>query len=203
VKVTEAMAYRSETLQSFVDTVFAAFDQFAQGSQARRSIAQVVSALGASGVQRSVVGRRLPVCSHLQRALEIDTTHQILRCLVERFKSIEPLLEWGQRPTYDSSASDNFAGGHANAMIIGPGGLEDRQDIWLGATLMAPGVRYPDHAHAPEEVYLVLSEGEFRQGEGAWFSPGMGGTLYNQPGIKHAMRSLGTPLFAFWSLRVS
>jgi hypothetical protein len=66
---------------------------------------------------------------------------------------------------------------------------------------MAPKVRYPDHQHEPEEVYLVLSEGDFRQGEGAWFSPGIGGSFYNPPKIKHAMRSVARPLFAFWALR--
>jgi hypothetical protein len=86
-------------------------------------------------------------------------------------------------------------------MIIGPGGLEERSDIWLGVTLMAPHVRYPDHNHTPEEVYLVMSPGAFRQGEGEWFSPGIGGSFYNVPKIKHAMRSTDTPLLAFWALR--
>jgi hypothetical protein len=31
----------------------------------------------------------------------------------------------------------------------------------------------------------------------------IGGSLYNQPGIKHALRSLGTPLFALWALRAT
>ncbi|HLY58693.1 MAG TPA: dimethylsulfonioproprionate lyase family protein, partial [Stellaceae bacterium] len=70
-----------------------------------------------------------------------------------------------------------------------------------GVTLMAPDVRYPDHNHPPEEVYLVLTEGEWRQEAGPWFSPGVGGSFYNRPGITHAMRSSGTPLFALWALR--
>lgn len=37
--------------------------------------------------------------------------------------------------------------------------------------------------------------------EGGWFSPGIGGSFYNVPGIRHAMRSLDTPPFAFWALR--
>jgi hypothetical protein len=65
---------------------------------------------------------------------------------------------------------------------------------------MAANVHYPNHDQAPEEIYLVLSAGEFQQGEGGWFSPGIGGSFYNAPGIRHAMRSLNTPLFAFWAL---
>jgi hypothetical protein len=86
-------------------------------------------------------------------------------------------------------------------MILGPNGLEERGDIWLGVTLMAPNVRYPNHVHAPEEVYLVLSKGEFRQDDGAWFSPGIGGSFYNAPSIRHAMRSVETPLLALWALQ--
>jgi hypothetical protein len=194
------MAARSEALQSFVDAAFVAFDQFAQAPESRRSIRQVRSALEVPGVQRSGPGSRLPVCSHLDAALAIETEHESLRRLINRFKAVEPLLEWRRRSNYDGSESENFFEGHANAMIIGPGGLEDRRDLWLGVTLMAPKVRYPDHDHAPEGVYLVLSEGEFRGGQGAWFSPGVGGSFYNEPGISHAMRSVNTPLLAFWSL---
>ena len=123
-----------------------------------------------------------------------------LDALIDSFRAIEPALEWQRRASYDESASANFPDGHANAMILGPTGLETRADVWLGASLLAPSVRYTDHAHAPEETYLVLSKGEFRQGEGDWFAPGIGGSFYNPPWITHAMRSGETPLFAFWAL---
>ena len=86
-------------------------------------------------------------------------------------------------------------------MIVGPNGLEDRHDVWVGLSLLAPGVRYPDHNHSPEEIYLVLTDGQFRQGDGGWFTPGLGGTFYNEPSIRHAMASpAATPLLAVWCL---
>jgi quercetin dioxygenase-like cupin family protein len=85
-------------------------------------------------------------------------------------------------------------------MIAGPGGLEERDDLWLGVSLLAPHVRYPDHTHPPEETYLVLSEGDFMQGADNWMTPGIGGSLYNPPGILHAMRSGDAPLLAIWAL---
>ena len=85
-------------------------------------------------------------------------------------------------------------------MIVGPGGLESRNDVHIGVSLLAPNVRYPDHNHAPEEVYLVLSPGRFQHGEFGWFEPGIGGTLYNEPNIRHAMASDEAPLFALWLL---
>lgn len=194
------MTERNENLQLFVDTAFVAFDQFAQSTEARVSILQIFAALERPGAERGGMGSRLPVCDDLGAALSIETPHKSLHRLIARFKEIEPQLEWRCRTNDDGTASGNFAEGHANAMIIGPGGLEERSDIWLGVTLMAPNVRYPDHDHAPEEVYLVLSSGEFHQGGGGWFSPGIGGSFHNVPGIKHAMRSVNTPLFAFWAL---
>ncbi|MBB5550885.1 dimethylsulfoniopropionate lyase [Rhizobium lentis] len=195
------MNLRGDSLQLFLDAASQAFQRFATAPEARRSIRQFLAALGHPGTARAGGGSRLPVCAYLDVALAIDSSYDpSLGRLIEAFKGIEPMLEWHRRTKYDHSASDNFAGGHANAMIIGPGGLEERSDLWLGVTLMAPHVRYPDHDHAPEEVYLVLSEGEFRQGDGNWFSPGIGGSFYNVPGIKHAMRSVDTPLFAFWAL---
>ncbi|MBX5087999.1 dimethylsulfoniopropionate lyase [Rhizobium lentis] len=194
------MNLRNESLQHFLEAANVAFDQFAKAPEARRSIGHIFAALERPGSARAGKGSRLPVCAQLDMALSIDTSYACLARLIEGFRGIEPMLEWHRRTKYDHTASDNFVDGHANALIIGPGGLEERNDLWLGVTLMAPHVRYPDHDHAPEEVYLVLSKGEFRQGEGDWFSPGIGGSFYNIPGIKHAMRSVDAPLFAFWAL---
>ncbi|GGK55894.1 hypothetical protein GCM10007941_02700 [Amphritea balenae] len=91
--------------------------------------------------------------------------------------------------------------GHVNAEIIGPKGLEVREDIIVGITLMRPGITYPDHHHPPAEIYIVLSEGLWRQKDLAWTSPGPGGYVYNPPDIIHAMKSLNTPLFALWCLK--
>lgn len=196
-----AMTRRNTVLQRFVEAAEAAFGQFALDPNARRSIGGIFKALEVPGVARLGSGSRLPVCGHLDQVLAAGTGHVGLDRLLTCFRQVEPALQWRRRPGNDGTASGNFQDSHANAMLLGPGGLEERGDVWLGVSLMAPEVRYPDHDHAPEETYLVLSEGEFRQGEGNWFSPGIGGSFYNRPGIRHAMRSLETPLFAFWALR--
>src|SRR3546814_14319672 len=88
------------------------------------------------------------------------------------------------RPAGGPFASDNWPEGHANTLLVGPRGLEDRNDLSIGASLLAPQVRYPDHRHAPEEVYFVLSPGRFQHGASDWFEPGIGGTLSNEPNIE-------------------
>lgn len=192
---------RVDALQAFLDTAFVAFDQCVQDLRARRSLMEIFAQLEAPQPQRLNIGKRLPVCiHHIESVLATKTGRPSLDTLIERFAGLEPMLEWKWRSVYDQTASENFLMSHANTMIVGPGGLEDRRDLWLGVTLMAPNVRYPDHDHAPEETYLVLSEGEFQHGTSEWFSPGIGGSFYNPPGVRHAMRSGETPLFAFWAL---
>lgn len=198
-----AAAAREGNLQAFLDAASSAFDAFAGGGEARGSIAQIFAALARPAPVRAGEGSRLPVCVHLDAAIGVDVSDPVLRRMLDSFRALEPALEWRRREAYDHTASANFAEGHANAMIVGPGGLERRHDVWLGATLMAPQVRYPDHDHAPEEVYLVASKGAFRQGDGDWFSPGVGGSFYNPPAIRHAMRSLDAPFLAFWALRAA
>lgn len=196
------MTERDEQLQLFLDATFVAYDRQVRSADGRRSILEIFGMLERPGVARQTTGSRLPACDWLPEALSVKTDQPALLRFLDLFQAIEPRLQWVRRRKYDGTASANFDDGHANAMIVGPGGIEERKDVWLGVTVMAPNVRYPAHFHAPEETYLVLSDGEFRQGEGDWFEPGVGGTFYNLPNIKHAMRSGERPLLAFWALFV-
>ena len=55
----------------------------------------------------------------------------------------------------------------------------------LGASLLAPGVVYPDHDHPPEEIYLVLSAGVWFNHQRGWYTPGAGGTVHHAKGSTH------------------
>jgi quercetin dioxygenase-like cupin family protein len=103
-----------------------------------------------------------------------------------------------------SITDPTFAAGHANANLLGPypEALERRDDVWVGVSLMAPEITYPDHNHPPEEVYLALSRGYWRQNTHPWHEPGIGGVVYNPPGITHAMRSGPEPFLAIWCLPI-
>jgi quercetin dioxygenase-like cupin family protein len=137
---------------------------------------------------------RLPVCDWIAPALAAQDS-----ALARSFARIEGQLAWGRRKTADPSNLP-FWNGHGNAVVLGPGGLEERNDLWVGATVMAPGVLYPDHNHPPAEVYVPLSAGEWWNAELAWTDPGLGGFIYNPPGILHAMRAGPAPFLALWFL---
>ena len=195
------MEPRHPGLQQFLDSLHEALGPDSTVKVAAPSVARIFKALEKPAPTREE-GKRLPVCAHLDAALKTArSASPSLARVADAFQAIEPHLSWKSRPG-GPTASENFDEGHANVMIAGPGAFEERDDLWIGASLMAPHVRYPDHTHKPEETYLVLSPGEFRQGDAPWFEPGIGGTLFNVPDIKHAMRSGDAPFFAIWCLWV-
>ncbi len=194
------MSERPPVLQAFLDQLFDTFMENYKGAEIRGCTDRVFTALTDYRGPGRNVPARLPVCDHLAPALDrARSTHE---ALVESFAALEPQLAWTRRPQSDHTASANFADGHANALIIGPNGHEAREDVWVGVSLLAPHVRYPDHNHGPEEVYLVLSKSKFQHGDEDWFEPGIGGQFYNTPNIRHAMASDDDPLFAIWCLPV-
>lgn len=195
------MSRRDDRLEEFLACARAAFDEAATDPASRASLARIFGALDTPGPAGSQMPGRLPVCDCLDAAADPRAAQLASHAgFLEAFRRIEPGLAWYTRDGSHHTAGPGFDDGHANAMIAGPGGLERRTDVWFGVSLMAPHMRYPDHTHPPEETYLVLSDSEFSQDGGPWFRPGIGGSFYNRPGILHAMRSLDTPLLAFWAL---
>lgn len=188
-------------LSAFLRHLAKALTDSVTDSQVRTMVARLEAAADLAGSRGTAVPRRRPVCAYLHDAAETARSQSaVLADLIACFMDIEPRLEWTRRPSGGPSASDSWPEGHANATIIGAGGLETRGGLQVGVSLMAPNVRYPDHRHMPEEVYLVLSPGRFQHGDSDWWEPGIGGALYNEPNIRHAMASGDAPLLAIWSL---
>lgn len=171
------------------------------GSPAARAgglvLARCHERVGRTGTVRPVT---LPVCDWIDAALEMAEGGP-RQALADAFAGLVDRLDWGRRGSARPEDREFWAG-HANAMICGPGGLEEREDLWIGATVMAPGVAYGDHDHPPEEVYVALTPGEWRNAATGWTDPGLDGLFYNPPGIRHAMRAGREPFLAFWLLPV-
>lgn len=195
------MASRAPLLQDFLTSLADAFRVLALEAEASAAIDKMHRALQAPGPAGAGAPQRRAVCRHLTEALAAARSGPTpIARVADALAALEPQLAWKPRAAGGPFASDNWPEGHANATIVGPRGLEDRNDLSIGASLLAPHVRYPDHHHGPEEVYLVLSPGRFRHGRSDWFEPGIGGTLYNEPNITHAMASDDAPLLALWCL---
>ena len=191
---------RSAELQRFLVLSKAALVAATQ-SDAARAAARINARLGAqAGDQTQLRAERLAVCEWVEPALTLAADGPRAD-LAAAFAAIEGRLAWRRRLSSDP-ADTTFWNGHANAMILGPGGLEERSDIWIGVTVMAPGVTYADHDHPPEEVYLPLVSGEWWNAKMDWTDPGATGAIYNPPGILHKMRAGKGPFLALWYLPV-
>ena len=192
---------RSPELQHFIDCVENAI-LASEGlpDEARTVAGHIYGALATEeGEYKPGEPKRQPVCEHLPAAYE--NTRQgpdAAAQLGEAFAAIEPLLSWNPKPTDDT----HFKANHANAVIVGLEGIEERYDARIGVSLVAPDTVYPDHNHPPQEIYAVLSDSAWRQNDGPWRKPGLGGWVYNPANITHAMRAYDMPLLAIWSLWV-
>lgn len=196
---------RDPALQTLIDRLEAAFLTCALSDPARQALDRVFDRLRQPAAAGHPKAEPLAVTALLPQALEPlrqGKAGPSIAALAEAIAALGPVLPWATRKVVGPTASAGFAGAHANAYLIGPGALEDRADVMVGLSLMAPATRYPDHDHPPEEVYLVLSDGAFLQGEADWLPRQPGQTVYNTPGIRHAMRAGDQPFLALWCLPV-
>jgi hypothetical protein len=196
------MTIRSDALQKFLDCLKENFATAKSDPTVSSMVDVLFADLSRPGQAGSQSPCRLPACRHLPEAINLAKSGSPeLERLACAFEAIEQSLAWMVRASGGPFASANWPEGHANATIIGSASaLETRDDIAIGASLLAPNVRYPDHSHAPEEVYFFLTPGRFQHGDSDWMALAAGGTLHNDPSIKHAMASEDAPLLAFWCL---
>lgn len=197
-----SMTTRATDLQTFFDRLEISLRARLEPGPALSLTETIFKGLRQPAGRGEVGPQRLPVCAYLDTAYGLARKQDpATAALTEAFRAIEPQLDWERR--WNAKPSDGaFYDGHANANIVGPEGIEKRDDIWIGVSLVAPGITYPDHHHPPEEVYVVLSPGEWKHGGSDWFAPGYGGLVYNVSDTVHAMRAGPEPLLAIWSLWV-
>lgn len=171
------------------------------GSDAHRTAEAVFGRLRArNGTAGTLPPARLPVCDWLDAALALGRDGP-RGPVVRALRALAPDLHWTRRQAAQGAVQP-FRDGHGNAMLFGPGGIEERGDLWVGVTLMAPGMTYAEHDHPPEEIYLSLTPGEWWNAAMDWTDPGATRLVYNPPGIRHAMRSGKTPFLALWFLPI-
>ncbi|MDL2409910.1 dimethylsulfonioproprionate lyase family protein [Rhizobium calliandrae] len=115
--------------------------------------------------------------------------------MVEALSLMSPMLIWTKGRS-GPFASANYAIGHGSAMIVGPGGLEDRDDVQISLTLTEPYCRSPDRAASERQIFLFLSSAQISIGDGAWNAVTPGSIAVIEAGSKSAMRCTRDPLLA-------
>lgn len=120
------------------------------------------------------------------------------RPLVEQLVAEAPALAW--RRTYNArTASPDFLARYGWTELMGPHGSCVSDTLRLGFLLLGPDALYPSHAHAAEELYLVLAgTADWRRGQEPWRPVQPGSTIHHPPNMSHAMRTNAEPLLALY-----
>jgi quercetin dioxygenase-like cupin family protein len=196
------MSARPDPLQRFIDALEATITARSDSLPSVRPVAsKIFEALRVAEFSGGGAAPRRPVvCEQVSSALENAARGpEPVPGLARAFAAIEPQLAWAPRQGA-SEVPGGFADRHANAVIVGEGGLEWSDTVRIGTSLVAPGTDYPRHRHPPEELYVVLSPGAWMQNDHAPQFQRTGDLVHNVPNIWHAMSAGREPLLAIWCL---
>lgn len=196
------MTGRLQELQNFIDATEAA-------TNARKSSLPIVTPLADklfAALKEPVEAdpdhrpQSQPVCEHLNDAYQqAQAAADPLPAMAKAFAALQPFLNWAPKPGTEDEPNGFFQN-HANASIVGQGGLEVRDDVRIGTSLVAPHQHYPRHQHAPEEFYVVLSPGAWMHEDGPFQQLNAGDLFHNTPFVWHAMEAGNVPLLTVWCL---
>jgi quercetin dioxygenase-like cupin family protein len=198
------MPDRDNNLQRFIAATKAAIDARATDFPDAMSMADRIFLAMENTGDTDIANppARLDVCGQLASAYSnVHGGPGPIADLSAAFAAIEPALAWSRRPEA-AQVSANFYNNHANAIVVGNGGLEVRDDVRIGVSLVAPETTYPRHRHPPEELYVVLSPGAWMQNDGPMVAKQSGDLVHNPPNVWHGMQAVKTPLLAIWCLWV-
>lgn len=122
---------------------------------------------------------RLPVCVHLDRALQ-NAVGQHTATLAASLANVRDALEW--RYGYDR-VPRGLRQKYAYAEVLGPSGPVVSERLILGVVLFAPSTTYPAHSHKGiTESYLCIS-GHSSENDTGVYAPGS--VIFNPPGHTH------------------
>ncbi len=193
---------QNDDLQNFISALEAGIrTRIADYPDATPIVDRIFTTLkNTDGIQGNERPTRLPVCDHLENAFcQARKGPKPIYELTNALENIEKNFKWHQKPEAEK-LSKEFFNGHANAVIVGKGGLEIRQDVRIGVSLVAPRIDYPRHHHPPEELYIALAPGKWMQDDKELILQNSGDLIHNPPNCWHAMQASQAPLLAIWCL---
>ena len=130
---------RSQELQSFLDATRDAFAASGATAEALSVADKIFSTANTTpGEAANPDAVEMPACEHLKAALDgAKAEDGPVADLARTLEAIAPRLKWVLRPNGEGDDA-TFKACHANAVVIGKDGLEARDDIRIGMSLLAP-----------------------------------------------------------------
>lgn len=146
--------------------------------------AAFMDAWPAGGQRREVGEGVLPVCEELGRLKPAAGAAPVWEAL-----RAARGLSW--RQTYGAAEmGEAFLRGYGWAEFIGLRGPVPSETIACGVLLLGPGVTYPAHAHAAEEVYLpIAGAAEWMRAEEGFAARELGRAIHHPSWVPHGMRT--------------
>ena len=140
--------------------------------------------------------RHLPVLANLPELAPLTSaaTHNLAEAAI----AVAPGLCW--RQTYDGrNVAPTFLARYGWAELLGPYGIFASDSARLGFLLLGKDTLYPAHAHAAEELYLVLAgTADWQKGQEPWQPMPPGTAIHHTPHLPHAMRTSAEPMLAMY-----
>lgn len=148
-------------------------------------------------VRRVVTPSALPVCDWIA-GLQGTAATQAVLAEVQRLAGG---LAW--RQTYGAADfGADFLRGYGWSEFIGLRGPVPSERIACGVLLLAPGITYPAHAHAAEEVYLpIAGVAAWQKGDAAFADVPVGQAIHHPAWMPHAMQTKDQALAALYLWR--
>ncbi len=147
---------------------------------------------------RPIVSSSLPVLFWMSAV--VAATHKKAGFLVDMLASVADQLAWGQTYSVDDFGS-GFLEKYGWTELIGLRGPIASERIACGFLMLGPGIKYPQHSHEAEEVYVPLTEPSFwMRAEEDWELRKPCRPIYHASRTPHAIRTENVPLLAiyFW-----
>ncbi len=138
---------------------------------------------------------------HWDRVIEnLDLPiHQDLR---DALSVAAPSFHWMQNPNYtDDLMGSGYMDNYGFIELVGSkAGFYEAESVRCGLLLLGPGLHYPAHNHAAEEIYHVLSGDQtlWRRGEEDWRMHPAGTTIHHAPWMIHETKTGAQPLLALY-----
>lgn len=147
---------------------------------------------------RSVPARHLPAADWLNNTLEHSSEHT--RPLTALFEAEKATRKWEQSYTKaDGVVGADMLQGYGFAEVIGKLGPFVSSKVRSGIGVWGPGIDYPAHQHAAEEVYVVLGgRADFMLDGGPYESRSAGDVVHVRSMRRHGFRTTNMPLAVFY-----
>ncbi|MEM6623145.1 MAG: dimethylsulfonioproprionate lyase family protein [Pseudomonadota bacterium] len=119
------------------------------------------------------------------------------RDLVKAIADAAPLIAWRQTYSEEDGFDESWLNNYGWFDFVADQGLLHGDGIRVMIGCWGQGLTYPDHAHPPDEHYLVLAgSGWFRLGEEPFLHLGPGEVFHTPPRAVHSAEMRHAPLLA-------